>query len=94
MFYGWVNQIILSEVLDVPTSIETHIGGGALNFYDKQSSFAYPKKAGEIDHVSPLRESGLNFDLTSVFVAPYDALYKANEVGDCRNTDEPCAHFM
>lgn len=71
MFYGWVNQIILSEILDVPTSIETHTGGGALNFYDKQNSFAYPKKA-----------------------APLDALYKANEVGDCRNTDEPCAHFI
>ena len=71
MFYAWVIQILLSEVLDVPSSIETHVGGGALNFYDEQNGFAYPKKANA-----------------------FDTLYKANEVGDCRDTDEPCAHFI
>ena len=71
MFYSWIIQILLSETLDVPTSIETNVGGGALNFYDSKNGFAYPKKAN-----------------------PFDALYKANEVVDCLNTDEPCAHLI
>lgn len=71
MFYSWIQQIILSEVLDVPTSIETGQGGGLLNFYDPNNGFAYPKSAVEMD-----------------------ALYKANEVGDCRETKDPCAHLL
>ena len=71
MFYSWIIQILLSEALDVPTSIETNVGGGALNFYDSKNGFAYPKKAN-----------------------PFDALYEANEVIDCLNTDKPCAHLI
>lgn len=72
MFYGWILQILLSEVLDVPATIDTGPGGGALSFYDVENSFAYPKKANN-----------------------FDALYKANEVGDCRNSGgESCAHML
>lgn len=49
MFYGWIVQILLSEVLDVPTTIETNVGGGALSFYDEKNGFAYPKKANPFD---------------------------------------------
>jgi len=77
MFYAWIIQIILSEVLDVPSTIDTGPGGGALSFYDPSNSFAFPKKANH-----------------------FEALYKANEVGDCRNRNvgegegESCAHFI
>jgi len=43
MMYGWILQILLSEAVDVPVSIDTGIGGGALNFYDPANGFAYGK---------------------------------------------------
>lgn len=72
MFYGWILQILLSEVMDVPATVDTGPGGGDLNFYDPKNDFAFPKKANH-----------------------FDALYKANEVGDCRDVrGESCAHFI
>ena len=70
VFNAWVIQILLSELLDVPVTIET-AGAGGLSFYDPTNSFAYPS-------------------------APYnwDALKKAHEVQDCRDTDEICAHVL
>ena len=71
MFSAWLLQILLSELLDVPTSVDTGPGGGALNFYDETNGFAYPTTANN-----------------------FAALYKANEVGDCRDTAASCAHLI
>lgn len=73
MFYAWILQILLSEVLDVPCTIDTGPGGGALSFYDERNGFAFPKKANN-----------------------FDALYEANDVGDCRysESEKSCAHVI
>jgi len=42
MIYGWIIQIFLSEMLQVPVSIETS-GGEELNFYDPNNGFGFPK---------------------------------------------------
>ncbi|KAL7538557.1 hypothetical protein ACHAWF_006130 [Thalassiosira exigua] len=43
IFLAWIMQIVLSELADVPVSLDTGVGGGKLNFYDAQNSFDYPK---------------------------------------------------
>jgi hypothetical protein len=44
MFTSWIIQIMLSEILNVPTTI--HVGGdGKLNFYDMENSLDYPEIA-------------------------------------------------
>ena len=46
IFTSWIIQIILSEILDVPTSI--HVSGngiGKLNFYDIENSLDFPEIA-------------------------------------------------
>lgn len=40
-FEAWILQIILSELLDVPTTIETGSPDAKLNFYDPDNSFQY-----------------------------------------------------
>lgn len=40
-FVGWILQILLSEFLDIPTSMESGVPDLKLNFYDEQSSFEY-----------------------------------------------------
>jgi len=37
LFETWALQILLSEVLQVPTSVETSVAGNAVNFYDSRS---------------------------------------------------------
>lgn len=41
---GWVNQILMSEVLGVPSTIEggSGLGDPSYSFYDKDSRFKYP----------------------------------------------------
>ncbi|CAB9522519.1 Receptor-type guanylate cyclase gcy [Seminavis robusta] len=40
-FNAWILQIVLSEMLDIPTSIEAGVPDMNLNFYDPQSGFEY-----------------------------------------------------
>jgi 7 transmembrane sweet-taste receptor of 3 GCPR len=40
-FQAWLVQILLSEILDVPVTIETSLSTGNLNFYDKNNAFEY-----------------------------------------------------
>lgn len=40
-FEAWILQIVLSEMLDVPTSIETGIPTAKINFYNASSPFQY-----------------------------------------------------
>ncbi len=41
---GWVNQILISEVLGVPSTIEggNGVGDPSFSFYDEESRFKYP----------------------------------------------------
>ena len=41
MFFAWLMQILLSEFLGVPSTIETS-GAGPLSFYDKDNTLSYP----------------------------------------------------
>ena len=46
MFSSWIMQIILSELIDVPTTLETSFDpsmGGSFNFYDPELRFTYSK---------------------------------------------------
>ena len=45
MFYAWIVQILMSELADVPVTIET-TGGGPLSFYDINNAFNYPTVSG------------------------------------------------
>ena len=40
-FVAWVLQILLSELMDVPVSIETGVAGKNVDFYDINTSFDY-----------------------------------------------------
>jgi hypothetical protein len=40
-FETWILQIVLSEILDVPTSVETSRPNAKVGFYDAQSRFEY-----------------------------------------------------
>lgn len=41
MFESWILQVLLSEMLDVPATIETGSADAKLNFYDPDSAFGY-----------------------------------------------------
>ena len=41
MLLSWLLQILLSELLDVPATIETGLPDAQLNFYDPRSPFGY-----------------------------------------------------
>lgn len=77
IFLAWLHQIILTEVMNVPVSIESGEGrvpGASLSFYDMNNNY------------------GDKFPVTSYSV---EGLQKANQIGgDCRETDEPCAHVL
>ena len=49
-FEAWIVQVILSEILDVPTTIEPG-AGGSLNFYHHDASFTF----GSTDDNAPLQ---------------------------------------
>jgi len=68
---AWVIQILLSELLNVPTTIETSSTERKANFYDPNNELQY---------------GTVGYD--------YDALRTAFKVGDCRLTNEPCAHVL
>jgi len=44
MFGAWISQILLSEVLRVPATVETGKGAGGCSFYDLHNNFSYPNK--------------------------------------------------
>ena len=72
----WMYQILLTEILEVPATIEQgiNITKGTGSFYHKMSDFQYAVDDNEESNAQKL--------------------LKAAEVGDCRKTDEPCAHFV
>ena len=41
MFNGWLMQILMSELLDVPVTIELSKSGGSVDFYDPELRFDY-----------------------------------------------------
>ena len=41
MFNGWLMQILMSELLDVPVTIELSKPDGSLDFYDPELRFSY-----------------------------------------------------
>lgn len=49
MFSTWIIQVLLSEVLDVPTTIETGDSKSQLNFYHPNSPWDYPSLASFMD---------------------------------------------
>ena len=51
IFFGWIAQILLSEVLGVPTSIETGDKNVSLNFYDAKNAFTLPLGANNFDYL-------------------------------------------
>ncbi len=47
-FETWLLQIILSELLDVPTTVETGTRDAALNFYDPDAPFEYGTAGNDV----------------------------------------------
>lgn len=48
LFGGWINQILLSEILDVPTSSEAGSPDVNLNFYEPNSFFDFAESSTDI----------------------------------------------
>lgn len=71
IFYAWILQIILSEVLGVPVTIGLTADSSAASFYNVDNTFDYSPSA-----------------------YPWEALDEANRVGDCLESDLPCAHVF
>lgn len=46
IFGTWIAQIFMSEVLDIPVSIETNYFGGSLDFYDPGFAFDWGVDSG------------------------------------------------
>lgn len=49
MITSWIFQIVLSEIIGIPASIESSGFGKNFNFYDEHNSFAYGAKAYDYD---------------------------------------------
>ena len=56
MLSAWIMQIMLSELLQVPTSIETNDPNLKYNFYDPQSSADYSAATYPYDNLRLARE--------------------------------------
>jgi len=65
MLTAWIMQIVLSEVLGVPTTLETSMADSSMNFYDPQMRFAYSNDT----YVSVSCLDGM-VDLSYVFETP------------------------
>jgi len=80
-FFGaWIAQIVLSELLDVPVTIETGDSDANINFYDRQSRFQYGSAQNHFDGFR--RASKFDGDCS-----------KANKMGD-GDSYESCGHAM
>lgn len=81
---AWFLQVILSEILDVPTSIESGYYDNHLNFYQVNSSFDFPNACAHCPFY---------------YDSARDPLAVANELKDCtsvtKNPDnyQPCYHL-
>jgi len=79
IFEAWILQILLSEKLGVPTTVETGKGDVKLNFYDAENSFggfSNGQDWGVLERASKLRDCRI-----------------ANRSPDS-DEYEPCAHFI
>ena len=78
LFISWIFQILLTEILEVPSTIEYGITEdfiGAGSFYDRYSTLMTPQYEsddGELQALFQASELG----------------------GDCRGSPEPCAHVV
>jgi len=81
IFEAWILQILFSEILDVPTTIETGFPDVKLNFYDAENSFggfANGQDWGVLETASNLIDCR-----------------KANRSRSSEDSNyEPCAHFI
>lgn len=80
IFGAWIAQIVLSELLDVPVTIETGDSDVNVNFYDRRSRFQYGSSQNHFDGF----ERASNFD---------GDCRKANKEGD-DDSYESCGHAM
>ena len=53
MFEAWVLQVVLSELLGVPTTLETGLPDAYVNLYDSQSRFEY----GDADNIKAIAKA-------------------------------------
>jgi len=83
IFGAWIAQIVLSELLDVPVTIETGDANVNANFYDRQSRFQYGSSQNHFDGFQ--RASNLHGDCRN-----------ANKGRENGNDDsyESCGHAM
>jgi len=73
LFVTWVMQILLTEVLDVPTSVETSFHEYRTNFYDIDSSLTYGysndvealERAAEVKDCVPLTQNAEGYQSCS-----------------------------
>lgn len=76
---GWIYQILLTEMLEVPATMENGSKEKNLNgkgsFYDRYNAFVFPSGG---------YESGI-----------HETLWESVKLqGDCTKTEEPCAHIL
>lgn len=77
-FETWLLQIVLSEILDVPTTVETGTPNASLNFYDPNAPFEYGT-AGN--------------DVTALVTAAQETETDCRNVADSVPY-QPCAHMV
>mmetsp|Transcript_17527 Transcript_17527/g.31830 ORF Transcript_17527/g.31830 Transcript_17527/m.31830 type:complete len:437 (-) Transcript_17527:1877-3187(-) len=82
MFSAWVMQIVLSEVLGVPATIETGFADKSSNFYDPKLGFSY----GEMSYDYEALRAALNHD--------GDCQQFQTERKKNNETYKSCAHVM
>lgn len=65
IFLGWLMQILLSEFLGVPSTIETS-GGGSLSFYDRYNNMNYPATAYNFEALKQANRFNGNCTLSDI----------------------------
>ena len=80
MFSAWILQIVLSELLDVPATIETGAADLNCNFYDPNNAFDYGATAYDYD---ALRTAHQQSDCTSTTTTTTTMNQNADEYQSC-----------
>ena len=77
-FLSWIHQILLTEIMEVPTTMEHGDGSrgtGEVSFYDRTNGFKAVSSGFATNVVDALLEAD-------------------NNDGDCSQTESPCAHVL
>eukprot|EP00542_Grammatophora_oceanica_P022352 CAMPEP_0194051936 /NCGR_PEP_ID=MMETSP0009_2-20130614/43127_1 /TAXON_ID=210454 /ORGANISM="Grammatophora oceanica, Strain CCMP 410" /LENGTH=895 /DNA_ID=CAMNT_0038699265 /DNA_START=192 /DNA_END=2879 /DNA_ORIENTATION=+ len=82
-FETWVLQIILSELLDIPATVETGTATGRLNFYDPAAQFVF----GRANDYDAIRRANEYEDCRRV-------VQQEPSAGDDDEQYESCAHVI